>query len=149
MKKTMSSVLAWKTGACLSFTAAVILYSVIAWACGQRAVELRILLSLLLVCAAGSAIQLLCFTEHIIRKMRYTRRTLLFLALFFPLLSGTAWLFRWFPTEYAESWLVFGGSFAATFMVVTIGFEIYYRAAGKRYDGLLGQYRREKESQEN
>ena len=149
MKKTMSHILTWKTGACLSFTAAVIIYSVIAWVCGQRAVELRILLSLLLICAVGSAIQLLCFTEHIIRKMRYTRRTLLFLALFFPLLSGAAALFRWFPTEYAGAWLVFGGSFAATFMVVTIGFEIYYRAAGKRYDGLLGQYRREKESQEN
>ena len=65
MKKIMSHILAWKTGACLSFTAAVIIYSVIAWACGQRAVELRILLSLLLICAVGSAIQLLCFTDHI------------------------------------------------------------------------------------
>ena len=148
MKKAISPILAWKTGACLSFTAAVILYSVIAWTCGQRAVELRVLLSLLLVCAVGSAIQLLCFTDHFIHKMRYTRRTLLFLALFFPLLSGAAVLFRWFPAEEAGAWLVFAGSFAAAFAVVTIGFEIYYRAAGKRYDGLLGQYRREKEAQE-
>ena len=43
MKKAMSSVLAWKTGVCLSFTAAVILYSAIAWACGQRVVELACL----------------------------------------------------------------------------------------------------------
>ena len=105
------------------------------------------LLSLLLICAIGSALQLLCFTEHIIRKMRYTRRTLLFLVLFFPLLSGTAALFRWFPTEYAGAWLVFAGSFAAAFVVMTIGFEIYYRATKKKYDGLLGQYRREKESE--
>jgi len=26
-----------------------------------------------------------------------------------------------------------------------IGFEIYYRAVGKKYDGLLGQYRKQKE----
>lgn len=148
MKKAFACIMEWKTNACLSFTAAVVIYSVFAWAFHQQVVELRTLLSLLLICAIGSALQLLCFTEHIIRKMRYTRRTLLFLVLFFPLLSVTAWLFRWFPTEYAGAWLVFGGSFAVTFVVVTIGFEIYYRAAGKRYDGLLGQYRREKEAQE-
>lgn len=148
MKKAMSYILAWKTGACLSFTAAVIIYSVFAWSFGQRAVELRILLSLLLICALGAAIQLLCFTDYVIRKMRYTRRTLLFLALFFPLLSGTAWLFRWFPTEYVGAWLTFVGSFVVAFVLFTVGFEIYYRAAGRKYDGLLGQYRREKRSQE-
>lgn len=147
MKKTFACIMEWKTNACLSFTAAVVIYSVFAWGFGQQAVELRTLLSLLLICAIGSVLQLLCFTEHIIRKMRYTRRTLLFLALFFPLLSGTAALFRWFPTEYAGAWLVFAGSFAVAFVAITIGFEIYYRAAGKKYDGLLGQYRREKESE--
>ncbi len=147
MKKAFACIMEWKTNACLSFTAAVVIYSVFAWAFHQQVVELRTLLSLLLICAIGSALQLLCFTEHIIRKMRYTRRTLLFLVLFFPLLSGTAALFRWFPTEYAGAWLVFAGSFVAAFVVMTIGFEIYYRAAGKKYDGLLGQYRREKESE--
>ena len=100
---------------------------------------------MLLVCALGSAIQYLCFTDDILKKMRYTRRALLFLALFFPLLAGAAWLFRWFPTDQVGAWLVFGGAFAAAFAVFTLGFELFYRAAGRKYDGLLGQYRRERE----
>lgn len=138
-------VVEWKTAAALSYTAAVVIYTVISLALGGEAVSIRVLLSLLLICAVGSGVQYLCFTEHILKSMRYTRRTLLFLALFFPLLAGTAWLFRWFPVEQAGAWLTFAASFAVAFAVFTLGFELFYRAAGRKYDGLLGQYRREKE----
>ena len=45
----------------------------------------------------------------------------------------------------ARHWLIFAASFAIAFVVFTLGFELFYRAAGRKYDGLLGQYRREKE----
>lgn len=135
----------WKTAASLSFTAAAVIYAAVSLLYGEETVGIGKLLSLLLVCALGSAIQYLCFTDDILKKMRYTRRALLFLALFFPLLAGAAWLFRWFPTDQVGAWLVFGGAFAAAFAVFTLGFELFYRAAGRKYDGLLGQYRRERE----
>ena len=138
-------VVEWKTAAALSYTAAVVIYTAISLALGGEMVSIRVLLSLLLICAVGSAVQYLCFTDHVLRSMRYTRRTLLFLALFFPLLAGTAWLFRWFPVEQAGAWLAFAASFVIAFVVFTLGFELFYRAAGRKYDGLLGQYRREKE----
>ena len=145
MRRFMRFVAEWKTASALSFTAAVVIYTVISLAAGGDAVPIRVLLSLLLICAVGSAVQYLCFTDNIIRSMRYTRRTLLFLGLFFPLLAGTAWLFRWFPVEQAGAWLIFTASFLAAFVLFTLGFEIFYRSAGRKYDGLLGQYRREKE----
>ncbi len=145
MKQFLRFVVEWKTAAALSYTAAVVIYTVVSLALGGEAVSIRVLLSLLLICAVGSAVQYLCFTDHVLKSMRYTRRTLLFLALFFPLLAGTAWLFRWFPVEQAGAWLTFAASFAIAFMVFTLGFELFYRAAGRKYDGLLGQYRREKE----
>lgn len=46
------------------------------------------------------------------------------------------------------SWLVFLGIFLAVFLVMTLGFELWFRAAGRRYDGILGQYRREREKAE-
>ena len=85
----------WKTAASLSFTAAAVIYAAVSLLYGEETVGIGKLLSLLLVCALGSAIQYLCFTDNILKKMRYTRRALLFVALFFPLLAGAAWLFRW------------------------------------------------------
>ena len=64
---------------------------------------------------------------------------------FLPLLSFTAWKMEWFPTGQLGSWALFIGMFFLIFIAMTVGFEIYYRAAGKKYDGLLGQYRRQKE----
>ena len=51
--------------------------------------------------------------------------------------------FRWFPTGNMLSWLIFLGIFFAIFVVMTLGFEIYFQIQGKKYDGLLGQYRKQ------
>ena len=53
--------------------------------------------------------------------------------------------FNWFPKENIGSWITFMIIFIAIFIVMTIGFEIYFRIAGKKYDGLLGQYKKERE----
>ena len=45
------------------------------------------------------------------------------------------------PTGNMLSWLIFLGIFFAIFVVMTLGFEIYFQIQGKKYDGLLGQYR--------
>ena len=52
---------------------------------------------------------------------------------------------RWFPLENPGAWLLFIGLFVAVFAVMTLGFEVYFRIVGRRYDGLLGQYRLQRE----
>ena len=47
--------------------------------------------------------------------------------------------------EQTGAWAAFLGMFFLTFVGMTIGFDIYFRITGRKYDGLLGQYRREKE----
>ena len=81
----------------------------------------------------------------IIKKMRYTRRSLLFVALFLPLLVLMAWRGKWFPMEQAGAWVTFFGMFFLTFIGMTIGFDIYFRITGRKYDGMIGQYRKQKE----
>lgn len=148
MKQFMKGIMEWKTGACLLYTAAMVLYLFFCLIFGNSTVSVTTLWSLLLVSIAGSLIQALCFTDWIIKKMRYTRRSLLFVALFLPTLSLAAWKAEWFPIKEAGSWLVFIGMFFLTFVVMTIGFDIYFRITGRKYDGMLGQYRKEKEESE-
>lgn len=146
MKKFLRFVMEWKTGACFLFTGMVILYLIFCLILGETTVTVPLLWTLVLVSAAGTLIQTLCFTQLILKRIRYTWRLTLFCLLFFPVLAVVAWAFQWFPMD-GGSWLVSAGIFLLIFLVMTAGFEIYFRATGRRYDGLLGQYRKEREEE--
>ena len=137
-----------KVAACKLFTASVVLYLYFSALFGSREVPVLALWGLLLVSLAGAVIQAVCFTDWIIKKMRYTRRTLLFLLLFYPTLSFAAWKMGWFPVQDARAWAVFTGSFFLIFLAMTAGFDLYFQITGRKYDGLIGQYRRQKEEEE-
>ncbi len=144
MKKFMEAVMEWKTAACLMFTGCVILCAIITLFAGESAVSINTLASMLIVSALGSLLQMLAFTERIIKKLRYSARMLMFAVPFLAVLALNAYLFRWFPQE-SGYWLTFTMIFIAVFAGMSIGFEIYYRVMGKKYDGLLGQYRKQRE----
>lgn len=147
MKKFLVCVMEWKTGACFLYTGSMVLY--MALLCLLHAQpELRFLFSLLLVSVLGSFIQYLAFTDRIIKRLRYSLRMLLFAALFFPMLTACALLFHWFPTERSGSWLIFTGIFLVIFLVMSAGFEMYFYLTGRKYDGILGQYKKQREKLE-
>lgn len=147
MKKLMKCVLEWKTGVSLAFTASMLIYVVIALVMGERQIEATAIIAMLLLCMAGTFVQYLCFTDNIIKNMRYTRRLMLFGVLFIPLLTGIAVAFGWFPAQKSGAWLLFLGLALAVFAAMTLGFELYFRVAGRKYDGLLGQYRKQHEGE--
>ena len=147
MKKVLKSVVEWKTYTSFLYTSSIFIYLCCCLIFHQTQVKTSMLWTLLLACAAGALIQGICFTEWVFKKLRYTWRLALFCALFLPLLAYIAWAFQWFPME-AESWMIFIGSFWVIFAAMTVGFEMYYRITGRKYDGLLGQYRREKDQQD-
>lgn len=62
--------------------------------------------------AAGALIQAACFSGWVIQKMRCTWRSLLFVLLFFPVLSFAVWKTEWFaagthrfPGQHADAGL--------------------------------------------
>ncbi len=148
MKDFLRGVVKWKMSACAIYTAAIFIYLFFCLIYDTREVSTMMLWGLFWVSAAGSLIQAVCYSDWIIKKMRYTRRSLLFVALFLPLLALASWVLDWFPMENVGSWAVFIGMFFLTFIVMTVGFDIYFRITGRKYDGLIGQYRKEKENEE-
>ena len=148
MKQFWKGMMVWKTGASLMYTGAMFFYLFFNWVYGTREVPTRMLWALLLVSVIGSLLQAVCFSDWIIRKMRYTWRSVLFVLLFLPTLSIAAWKMEWFPTEKAGAWAMFIGMFFLIFIVMTIGFDIYFRITGRKYDGMIGRYRKEKEEDE-
>ena len=147
MKRFLKGLVEWKLSACAIFTAAMFFYLFFCLLYGTRQVYTSTLWGLFWASAAGSLCQAVCFSDWIIRKLRYTWRSLLFVALFLPALSLIAWRTGWFPADRAGAWALFVGIFFLIFLVMTLGFDVYFRFTGRRYDGLIGQYRRKKEEE--
>lgn len=144
MKQFLNGVVQWKTSTCFIFTASMFIYLTMSLLFDNSQVSTALLWTLFWVCAGAALLQGVCFSTWIFKKMRYTWRSLLFVVLFLPTLSFTAWKAEWFPTDNMGAWATFIGMFFLTFLVMTIGFDIYYRITGRKYDGLIGQYRKEK-----
>lgn len=147
MKQFLKNVAEWKTSVCLLYTAAMVLYLFFCTIFNYGPIPLTMLWSLLIVSLLSTLIQGICFSNWMIKKMHYTWRSLLFVALFLPLMSFVAWKMEWFPTEQPGAWAMFIGIFFLIFLVMTVGFEIYFQSTGRKYDGLIGHYRREKEEE--
>lgn len=147
MKKFLKGLVAWKMSACAMFTAAIFIYLCFCLIYRTQEVSTAMLWGLFWASAAGSLLQAVCFSDWLIKKMRYTWRGLLFVLLFLPVLTLVAWRSQWFPTDQAGAWLMFIGLFFLIFLVMTVGFDLYFRFTGRKYDGLIGQYRKKKEEE--
>ena len=148
MKRFFKGLVQCKLAACSLFTAAMFLYLCFCLLYGNQEVSTALLWGLFWTSAAGAFLQALCFSDWLIRKMRYTRRSLLFVLLFLPVLSLAAWKTGWFPADQLGAWVMFIGIFFLIFLVMTIGFDAYFRVTGRKYDGLIGQYRKQREEAE-
>ena len=145
MKQFLKGVMEWKASVCYLYTGAMFLYLFFSTVFHNDEISLTMLWTLFLVSVLATLIQGVCFSNWIFKKLRYTWRSLLFIALFLPTLTLMAWQADWFPMDQAGAWAVFIGMFFLTFIVMTIGFDIYFRITGRQYDGMLGQYRKQKE----
>ncbi len=145
MRRFLHGVMEWKASTCFLYTGTMFIYLFFSTVFDNQQISLLMLWTLFAVSVAGTLIQGICFSDWIFKKLRYTWRSLLFITLFLPMLMLAAWKAEWFPMERAGAWAMFIGMFFLIFIAMTIGFDIYFRITGRKYDGMIGQYRKEKE----
>ena len=142
MKKFFDVVVAVKERAALNYTAAMCFYIFFLWVFKQEAAPLSLLFSLLVVGAAAGVMQVVAFSDLLIKKLAYSWRMMTFFIVFGAILTGIAVGFGWFPAENAGAWVIFGVTFVLIFAAISAGIEIYYRASGRRWDDRLDWYRK-------
>ena len=145
MKKFFDVVIAVKERAALNYTAAMCFYIFFLWVFKQEAAPLSLLFSLLVVGAAAGVMQVVAFSDLLIKKLAYSWRMVLFFVVFGGILTAVAVGFHWFPTDQAGAWVSFGVIFVLIFAAIAAGIEIYYRASGRKWDDRLDWYRRHKD----
>ena len=131
MKKFFDVVIAVKERAALNYTAAMCFYIFFLWLFKQEGASLPMLFSLLVVGVAAGLMQVVAFSDLVIKRLAYSWRMVLFFVVFGAVLTGFAVGFGWFPADQAGAWLMFGGAFVVIFAAIAAGIEIYYRASGR------------------
>lgn len=142
MRKFFDVVIALKERVALSYTAAMCWYMFFLFVFKQDSAPLSVLFSLLLVCVAAGAMQLIAFSNLVIKKLAYGWRLVLFFAVFGTILTAVAVGCGWFPTDQAGAWVLFGVIFVVISIALTAGIEIYYRLSGRKWDDRLDWYHR-------
>ena len=141
VKKFLDIVMPMKTAACYIFTGTVCVYTVLDMIFGWGGLPDHYLISFLLLSLAGGVLLIVAFTGLVIKKLRYTLRLCVFSVPYLAVLSAIAVGFDWMPAAQPGAWVLFSLIFLAVLLGMTLGFEVYFRVSGKKYDGLLGQYR--------
>ena len=108
----------------------------------QEGAALSQLFSVLLASVAAGTMQVVAFSDLLIKKLAYGWRMVLFFVVFGAILTAFAVGFGWFPTDNMGAWVSFTVIFVLIFAAIAAGIEIYYRASGRKWDDRLDWYRR-------
>lgn len=106
--------------------------------------ELSMLWQLLILSFVVGILQWIAFDEDVIKKMKYVYRNIIFLIPFFAILSGSAFIWNWFDTTKLSYWLIFIGIFILAYIGISIGFLIYFKITGQKYNEKLEEYKASK-----
>lgn len=132
MKKFFDIVMPVKTAACYIFTATMCVYAVLDLVFGWGGLPDNYLFSFLLLSLAGGVLQIVAFTELVIKRLRYTLRLFVFAVPYLAVLSAIAAGFGWLPAAQPGTWALFFLIFLAVLLTMTLGFELYYRISGQK-----------------
>ena len=144
MKKFFEVAMNLKERTGLIYSGSMCFYMFFLWVFKQEAAPLSILFSLLVVSIAASVVQVVAFSNLVIKKLAYSWRLLLFFVVFGGILTAVAVGCGWFPTDRAGAWALFVLFFVIISAVITGGIELYYRLSGRKWDDKLDWYRRHK-----
>lgn len=141
MKTFLKCAVAVKTHACLLFTGFMAALAVVYGLILDWPITWALILEVLALSLACSVVQFVFFSGVLLRKMAYLPRMLCSLPAFLAVVAGAGMIFRWFPIDRWQSWVTFLSIFAVIFVAIAVGFEVYFRITGQKYDGLLKQYK--------
>ena len=144
MKKFLKFVGELKNWGCMSFTGAICIYMFIDWLTGGESIRYTLIVQMLALCGIITLLQYVFFSGQVLKKPSYWLRLFIFLGLVLGVCGIFAWAFHWFPLDNPGAWISFLVIFFTAFVVLCLGFEIYFRVLGKKYDEALGRKKKEK-----
>lgn len=103
--------------------------------------------SILALCVAAPALQLVFFTPAMIRRMAYPARLALFGVCLYATLCALAVFLGWFPVSDPGAWVTFTVVYLAILAVLTLLFNAKLSRETRELNEGLAEYRKNRETQ--
>lgn len=132
---------------CIGFTVAMIAFLALGTCFADDAAKQGIYYcwSILAMCVAAPALQLVFFTPTAIKRMAYTARLALFGICLYTLLCVLAILFDWLPASNLGAWVTFTVVYLAILAVLTLAFNAKLSRETRELNEGLAEYRKSRE----
>lgn len=127
-----------------TFSISIIVFIVIGLIIGIEGMTIGMLMQLLILCILSSMLQIIIFSDLCLKKLSYIKRLIIFMFLFLAIITAFAVRCEWFSVKSIEAWIMFMSIFIICFAVITIIFEVSFRATGNKYTGILNEYKKKK-----
>lgn len=144
MKKAVEIIVAVKNIAAMAFTGMVMLYMVFGELFGLTSISFSLIWQAIFIALICGVLQFIAFSDYVIKKMKFSRRSLLFIVPLYAAISAFAVCFSWFPIS-APGWGLFTVIFFVIFAIMAAAFEAYFRITGNRYTQMLNIYKTKQE----
>lgn len=133
---------------CIGFTVAMIAFLALGTCFADDAAKQGIYYcwSILAVCVAAPALQLVFFTPAVIKRMAYTARLALFGICLYALLCVLAILFDWLPASNLGAWATFTVVYLVILAVLTLAFSVKLSRETSELNDKLAEYRKSRET---
>lgn len=142
MKKWMQQIPRFLENLCVSFTLAMLLYSL--WGAQKETMRRGWLYEIFFICVLATLLQGVFFYENRwTKRISYLWRMVFYGVAMLVVVSLCAIGFQWFPRTDLQNWLVFWGVFLAGFVLIALVFEISFRFRRKVYQEALDRYKME------
>lgn len=126
-----------------SFSMSMIVFLIVGFITRIQEISINRIIQLGVICIIASVLQMIAFSNILIRRLAYTKRLALFMFPFLAVITAFAIKYNWFPLENIISWIIFIGIFVTCFIVSAI-FEIHFKITGDKYTGVLNEYKNNK-----
>lgn len=103
--------------------------------------------SILAVCVAAPALQLVFFAPVVIRRMAYPARLALFGVCLYAALCTLAVFFGWLPASNPGVWVTFTVVYLAILAVLTLAFNVKLSRETRELNDRLAEYRTSRETE--
>lgn len=130
-----------------SFSMSMVVFLIVGSITRIQEISINRIIQLGVICIIASVLQMIAFSNIVIKKLAYTKRLALFMFPFLAVITAFAIKYNWFPLENIISWIIFIGIFITCFMVSAILFEIHFKITGDKYTGVLNEYKNKRNKQ--
>jgi hypothetical protein len=148
MKRFMELTVQFKFIWAIMFTAAIILYSVVALLQGKTSMDFILIWEFVVITMVISFIHMLIYGEFILTSLSMKVRVIIHFLLCYITSFVWVYILKWIDISKIETVLIFTAAYTAIYISMNFSLYMYYKGTGEQLNDRLAAYKQNKKFKE-